>query len=71
MGETLFDLVTQPMAHDFNKHGPFGLSRNTLEEYIDYEINRMSRIDFLRAISDALEERLLDQERRKSDGCRI
>jgi hypothetical protein len=63
---TLFDCVTQCMAHDFNKNGPFGVRGGTLEEYIDWSLNRMTRMDFLRAISDALEERL---QKEKGDGA--
>ena len=51
----LFAEITAGLVHDWNKHGPLGHAK-TLDEYIAQNIDRMSRVELLQAISYAIDE---------------
>ena len=52
--KTLYEIITDPMLHQRSKH-------NLSNDYVERALNEMSRDDFLRTISDALEERLAQE----------
>lgn len=57
MKRPVIDIVTAPFEYQRIKHD-LGV------KYTEDELNRLSRIDFLQLISDAIEERL-EQEKQK------
>lgn len=54
--DTLKDRVLFQHRFAFNKHGPFGFKDG--DEYAEHEVNRMSNMELLEAISDAMDDLL-------------
>lgn len=53
----IYNTVTYSYYKDWRKHGPFE-GFDSEEEYVEAQLQKLSRLEFLEQISDAIEERL-------------
>lgn len=52
---TVFDIVTKADRHYWREGGKTHMAEHT---FLDYRLEQLSRLEFLRAISDAIEDRI-------------
>jgi hypothetical protein len=57
--KTIAEKVLHSWYHNWSKHIDGGPARPVpLEVFLEYQLQEMTRLEFLRAISEAIEERL-------------
>lgn len=56
---TVADIVTNIYRHDWRKHGPFPFE-NYENDYVERKLSELSPLEFLKAISDAIEDRIAE-----------
>lgn len=56
--QTLYELITEAFSYTFYKHELEGEVYPTVDDYVASQLDQLSRREFLKRISDALDEML-------------